>query len=345
MNGFARWLLHQWYSPDPPVALSALAKVFSILVKTRLLLYELGVLKRYVIPCRTVVVGNISVGGNGKTPLVMWLAQRLSASGISVGIVSRGYKGSRRYPKLVGPTSSFSEVGDEAILLARRAGVPVIVCRDRVEAARALYEKFKPQIILSDDGLQHYRLARDLEIAAIDSVEGLGNRHLLPAGPLREPPARLRSVDAIVLKGSGKAQLMPKGVPILRMRCWIDRAISLDNREVRSLESFRDDKVAAVAAIAAPDRFFSLLAEHGLDVEKHGLMDHSAVANYLDSLPKNRTILVTEKDAAKLPEGGLPHVWKVPLEVTFSDEDSTCLQKLVLGVASDLCGGRPALSV
>lgn len=341
MKKFSRWLLDKWYLPRPPVALVVLEWLFSFLVKIRLALYKSGILKRHAVATRIVVVGNISVGGNGKTPLIIWLSQRLSELGMSVGVICKGYKGSLQTPKLVCPTSSSNEVGDEAVLLARSVRVPVMAGRDRVAAARALYETFSPQIILSDDGLQHYRLVRDLEIVAVDSVQGFGNCHLLPAGPLREPRARLRTVDVIVLKGEGGTLSLPEETPTIVMKCWLDKAVSLDDRESRPLESFRGEKVVAVAAIASPDRFFSLLAKHGLDVEEHGLLDHSEVADYLHSLPKNKPILVTEKDAAKLAGKEFPDVWKVPLEVTFCEEDSKFLCGLVVGSALHLSGREP----
>ena len=191
---------HFWYRVRPAhLALYPLSVLFGAALGVRRTLYARGVLRSQQMPVPVIVVGNLTVGGSGKTPLTLWLAQRLRAAGHRPGIVTRGYRGSERLQE-VHPHSAPAQAGDEAVLLARRAGCPVFAGRDRVAAARALLRAHSAcDVLLSDDGLQHYRLARAFEIAVIDGARGFGNGLLLPAGPLREPRSRLREVDAIVV--------------------------------------------------------------------------------------------------------------------------------------------------
>ena len=253
-----------------------------------------------------VVVGNLTVGGSGKTPLVLWIAEHLRAHGWHPAIVSRGYPARIEVPRAVTLISEPGEVGDEPVLLARRSGCPVWVGADRLAVIRALREQHpEVDVALLDDGLQHYALARDLEIAVVDE-RGFGNGFLMPAGPLREPRRRLRSVDAVVSHGApveGYAMRL-EGAELHRMT---------DARDRRPAAAFAGQKVHAVAGIGDPSRFFLHLARLGLAPLPHPFPDHHAFRaeelEFGDAAP----VLLTEKDAVKLRAVARPHWWVLPV--------------------------------
>ena len=197
------WLERHWYRLTPlHLLLLPVSLIFLLLTSLRRMLYRLGVLHSEKLPVPVIVVGNIIVGGSGKTPLTLWLAQQLIEQGWHPGIISRGFGGANETPREVQAVSLSSEVGDEPLLMAQRGLCPVWVGRDRAAAGRALLQTHPEcDVLLSDDGLQHYRLRRDVEIAVADGVRGFGNGFLLPAGPLRELPSRLREADAVVVNG------------------------------------------------------------------------------------------------------------------------------------------------
>lgn len=263
-----------------------------------------------------IVVGNLVVGGSGKTPLVLWIAEHLKAKGWHPAIVSRGYGGSIDVPRAVTLVSEAGEVGDEPIVLARRSGCPVWVGADRFAVIGALREAHpEVDVVVLDDGLQHYRLARDLEIAVVDA-RGFGNGFLLPAGPLREPPSRLRSVDAVVSHGGpveGYAMTL-EGGEFHRMS---------DARERRTAQAFPGGTVHAVAGIGDPSRFFRHLARLGLKPLPHPFPDHHPFRpeelEFGDGLP----VVITEKDAVKLRGVARPNWWVLPvtakLDPAFGD--------------------------
>jgi len=252
------------------------------------------------------VVGNLTVGGSGKTPLVIWIAEFLKANGWAPGIVSRGYGANISEPRAATVASTAAEVGDEPILLSRRSGCPVWVGADRVRVAallRAAHEDVN--VLILDDGLQHYAMRRDLEIAVADA-RGFGNGFLLPAGPLREPRSRLRSVDAVVSHASpvqGHAMTL-RGEELHRMT---------DARERQPLKAFAGQRVHAVAGIGDPNRFFLHLGKAGIKVLPHPFPDHHPFTpkdlEFGDQLP----VLLTEKDAVKLRSVAQPHWWVLPV--------------------------------
>ena len=253
-----------------------------------------------------IVVGNLSVGGSGKTPLVLWIAEHLRAKGWHPAIVSRGYGARIATPRAVTLISEPADVGDEPVLLARRSGCPVWVGVDRLAVIRALREQHpEVDVVVLDDGLQHYRLARDLEIAVVDA-RGFGNGFLLPAGPLREPRSRLRSVDAVVSHGApveGYAMSL-EGGELHRMT---------DARDRRPAAAFAGQKVRAVAGIGDPNRFFLHLARLGLKPLPHPFPDHHAFrAEELD-FGDEAPVLLTEKDAVKLRAVARPNWWVLPV--------------------------------
>jgi tetraacyldisaccharide 4'-kinase len=253
-----------------------------------------------------VVVGNVVVGGSGKTPLVLWIAEHLRTGGWHPAIVSRGYGGRSDRPRAVTLISEPADVGDEPVLLARRSGCPVWVGADRLAVIRHLRESHpEVDVVVLDDGLQHYRLARDLEIAVVDS-RGFGNGFLLPAGPLREPRSRLRSVDAVVSHGGpidGYAMRLDGG-ELHRMT---------DARDRRPAAQFAGQKVHAVAGIGDPNRFFLHLARLGLKPLPHPFPDHHAFrAEELD-FGDQAPVMLTEKDAVKLRAVARPNWWVLPV--------------------------------
>jgi len=292
-RGAIAWLL--W-----PVSL-----LFGLMVFLRRTLYFLRVLKSEHPGIPVIVVGNISVGGTGKTPLVIWIAEFLGKSGWTPGVVSRGYGGTATTPRAATISADPAEVGDEPVLISRRAGCPVWVGPDRVQVAAALRRaEEKVNVLISDDGLQHYRMRRDLEIAVVDE-RGYGNGFLLPAGPLRESRLRLRSVDMVVENGK---TMHLEGDTVHRMS---------DARDRQPLKSFAGQKVHAVAGIGDPSRFFLHLSRAGLKVVPHPFPDHhpftpgdidAATASH-PGLP----VLLTEKDAVKLRSAPRANWWVLPV--------------------------------
>ncbi|WJW76781.1 tetraacyldisaccharide 4'-kinase [Thiohalobacter sp. IOR34] len=307
-----RHLPELWYRRHPLlVLLLPLSLLYCGLVLLRRQAYRLGLLRTRRLAVPVIVVGNISVGGTGKTPLVAWLAERLAAAGYRPGLVARGYGGrARSWPQQVRPDSDPAAVGDEPVLLARLSGRPMAVGPDRVAAAEALLAHSDCDLIISDDGLQHYRLARDIEIAVIDGVRRLGNGLCLPAGPLREPPSRLQTVDFKVCNGVA-------GPGEYAMRLSIRKARRLnDAADERPLAAFRGSPVHALAGIGHPQRFFEALRRQGLEIIPHSFPDHHAFqAADLAFAADGRPVLMTEKDAVKCQRLGLDNLWLVPLEV------------------------------
>jgi len=286
-------------------------------------MYARGLRKSIRLSAPVVVVGNLSVGGTGKTPLVCWLAVRLTHLGFKPGVVTRGYGGSSRNPRLVDSADDSELVGDEAILLARRTGVPVAIGRDRPVAAQLLVD-VGCNVIVSDDGLQHYALARDCEIVVIDGERRFGNGGLLPAGPLREGQGRLAAANAVVLNGG---QVPLDGA--FRMRLEAPNAVKLLGGAVQALEAFAGRSVHAIAAIGNPERFFNMLRARGIDVAGRALPDHAQLRSadicFADELP----VLMTEKDAVKCASIAGPQHWYVPVTANFEGGASDVLLDIV----------------
>jgi tetraacyldisaccharide 4'-kinase len=269
------------------------------------------------------VVGNLSVGGTGKTPLVCWLVGRLTDLGFKPGVVTRGYGGSSRNVRLIDSSDDPNVVGDESVLLARRTGAPVAIGNDRPGASQLLLNA-GCDVVVSDDGLQHYALARDCEIVVVDGDRRFGNGWLLPAGPLRETKARLAAADAVVVNG-GRALL--DGA--LSMRLEAKSALSLIGGAVKVLDEFAGRSVHAVAGIGNPERFFNLLRAHGIEVVGHPLPDHAPLRAADISFADDRPVLMTEKDAVKCDGIAGPHHWYVPVTASFSGGESSALLDIV----------------
>ncbi len=268
-------------------------------------LYRGGLLARQRLPVPVVVVGNVTVGGSGKTPLILWLVDALARRGCRPGVVSRGYGGTVAGVSEVCPDSAAAAVGDEPLLIRRRAGCPVFVGRDRAAAGRALLAAHPDcDVILCDDGLQHYRLARDLEIAVLDR-RGVWNGWPLPAGPLREPVSRLRTVDAVV------ANDWP-GPAGFRMNLTGDRFHLLGGDGGRAAAELAGLRLHAVAGIGEPQRFFDHLAGMGLRFAAHAFADHHRYVA-ADLAFDGDAILTTEKDAVKFAALAALPVWVLPV--------------------------------
>jgi tetraacyldisaccharide 4'-kinase len=326
-NPWESWLDRIWYSGASGFWLRPLAALFGGIVRLRRLLYDLQVLRSERVAAPVLVVGNICVGGTGKTPLTVYLAGCLLALGRRPGIASRGYGSASRSARLVRPDSAAAEVGDEPLLLARRTGVPVCIARRRVEAARLLIGA-GCDVILCDDGLQHLALARDIEIAVVDGARALGNGRMLPAGPLREAPSRLKCVDFVVVNtapGDAVADAFPGA---LRMRLDGAEAVSLTGFFAnRSLASFRGQTVHAVAAIGNPQRFFRQLRGAGIELIEHPYPDHHAFGPADLQFGDERAVLMTEKDAVKCAGFADNHHWFVPVEAVFDAADEARLMQ------------------
>lgn len=264
------------------------------------------------------VVGNITVGGSGKTPLVIRLCQLLQQAGFRPGVISRGYGRRDKRPRLVNPSSKPEIVGDEPLLIAQRAGVPVMVSADRCEAVRNLLKQ-GINVILSDDGLQHYRLPRKLEICVIDGQRGFGNGLLIPAGPLREPLERLASFDSVVV--NGESELLGDDVPFTVMTLEAGMLRSMNDGQSWRLAQFAGCRANAVAGIGNPGRYFDLLRSARIKVIEHSFPDHhvfstSDFEGMDDSLP----ILMTEKDAVKCRNLGLKNAWFLSVDAVLPTE-------------------------
>lgn len=316
-----------WYANHPlRFALLPATLLYRLVARLRREGYKRGWLKTVEVAAPVVVVGNVSVGGTGKTPFVIWLAAQLKQRGRRVGIVTRGYRGkSAQWPRAVTGDADPAEVGDEPVLLARRTGCPVVAGPDRVAAAEALVQAGPIDVVLADDGLQHYRLGRRFEIAVVDGVRGMGNGLCLPAGPLREPPARLHEVDAIVVNGGDWGH-----AGVFRGHAIVTRVYNLRDRRERSLDSFRASTVHAVAGIGNPQRFFDLLGDAGLDVIPHPLADHAEVGTAELTFDEPGSVLITEKDAVKCEKLALPDVWCVVVDLDFDADSTARLMRLVL---------------
>jgi tetraacyldisaccharide 4'-kinase len=298
------WIERHWYR-DSWVSrlLSPLAAMYCAVATVRRRMYRSGWCRAESFPVPVVVVGNITVGGTGKTPLVLWITDFLVACGWRPGIVSRGYGGrAQRWPQRVTPDSDPRAVGDEPTMLARRAGVPVVADPDRPRGVRELLAQ-GCDVIVADDGLQHYRLHRDVEIAVLDGERGLGNGRCLPAGPLRECRSRLQTVDARVFNGASapdawSMRLAPAGFRRVR-----------NPRETAPLDDFRGRRVHALAGIGNPRRFFASLRALGIEVEEHPFPDHYPFAASDLQFADGADVVMTEKDAVKCRGFANHNVW------------------------------------
>ncbi len=307
-----------WYAPRPTLR-TWLAWPWSLLfratVALRRALYRRGVLRSERLPVPVVVVGNITVGGSGKTPLVIALCEALRARGWHPGVVSRGYGGRADAPRAVDARDDPAVVGDEPPIVAQ-AGIPVWIGRDRPAAARALLAAHPEcDVIVGDDGLQHYALARDVEIAVVDDARGLGNGFMLPAGPLREPPSRLGEVDAVVrLVDEPRESDDPRTTYMTQVaQPWRNVA---DASRTADVARWRGEGVHAVAGIGNPERFFASLRKQGIVATEHAFPDHHPFRAPDVAWPGATAILMTQKDAVKCAAFADERFWYLPVRAS-----------------------------
>lgn len=308
---------------------------FALVVQVRRLAYRWGWLRAERLPVPVVVVGNLTVGGAGKTPLVVRLAQDLAAAGRHPGIVSRGYGAEVLRPQAVSPEATAAAVGDEPLLLARRTGVPVWVGRDRVATGRALLAAHpEVDVLLCDDGLQHYRLARDVEIVVFDA-RGAGNGRLLPAGPLREPLSRLAQAHALVYNELPDALALrsTSHLPAFQMSLEPGEFVALAEPQRRCQAQDLAGKVLhGVAGIGDPGRFFRTLGDLGLTVVPHPFPDHHAYRTEdFSFLRPGEVALLTEKDGVKCARLHLGEAWVLPVEARVTPDISAFILESLHG--------------
>jgi tetraacyldisaccharide 4'-kinase len=330
-----RYLQRIWYSRSSVGALMLLplSWLFGIIVAVRAFAFRTRLLPSVRIRAPVIVIGNITVGGTGKTPFTIWLAEQLTARGWRIGVVLRGYGAhSKHWPRIVDAQTSWQEVGDEACVIASRARRAIVVVDpDRVRAAQTAVEQ-GADIVLSDDGLQHYRLQRDAEILVIDEQRQFGNGKLLPAGPLREPRGRSREVDLRVITRRAehtKPSTAPLAdEPVITVQPRLAVAVNMRTGAQRPLTELRGAPVHAVAAIGHPEAFFQCLRSYGLELREHPYADHAALRSE-DIDFKDGAVLMTEKDAVKCRSFADDRHWFVPLELEVSAADTEIVLNLL----------------
>lgn len=308
--------------------LAPFSLLFWLISRIRFYLYHFNLLSRYRAPLPVLVVGNISVGGNGKTPLVVWLVEQLQARGVRVGVISRGYGGKTRdYPQQVNAQTDAAQVGDEPVLIAQRTGAPVAVSPNRRQSIELLLQHAPLDLIIADDGLQHYALMRDWEWVVIDGERRFGNGFLLPAGALRELPSRLKQVQAVICNGKN-AQ-----VGEYQMQLQPSVAVNLKSGKQRPLSDFQHTQNIALAAIGYPPRFFNMLEALGIPLQaQHAFADHQQFSpSQLEGLANaQQMLLMTEKDAVKCQAFAQENWWFVPISAVFSAEETAALLNPIL---------------
>lgn len=318
-----------WSGQSPLwVLLLPLSWLYGLVSGAIRLSYRLGLRKAWRAPVPVVVVGNLTAGGNGKTPVVVWLVEQLQQRGVRAGVVSRGYGGkAAHYPLVLDDATTPAQAGDEPVLIYQRTGAPVGVSANRAQAVQALLQSASPQIIITDDGLQHYALARDKEIVVVDGARRFGNGWWLPAGPMRERASRLKTVDAVITNGAE-----PRSGEIA-MQLTPGLAVNLRSGEKRPVESLSN--VVAMAGIGHPPRFFATLEKCGLTpVKTVSLADHQALreADVLALLSDGQTLIMTEKDAVKCRAFAHDDWWYLPVEAVLSQPQADQLLKDILAL-------------
>jgi len=312
---------HYWYSQNPVAwVLLPLSWLFCAVSILRRFIYVNGLLPTHAMPVPVIIVGNISVGGTGKTPLLIALCEYLTRQGLKPGVVSRGYGATMNGEHPVAVSDDAAACGDEPVLIRQRTACPVIIGSDRVAAAKKLLAENDCDVILSDDGMQHYRLKRDIEIAVVDTLRKFGNGFCLPAGPLREPVSRLCKVNMLVHHGKSDDKY--------HFSLEFGEADNLLTGEKRKLEWFTTGIVHAVAGIGHPERFFSQLRARGVEVIEHAFPDHHVYTSGDFDYADNSPILMTEKDAVKckrlqpvMKSGDtMENIWAVPVSAKISDQ-------------------------
>jgi tetraacyldisaccharide 4'-kinase len=301
-----------WYGGrEPGWILRGLSALYGLVVRLRRAAYRRGLLRTHRVDVPVIVVGNLTVGGSGKTPLVIALVEYLRSQGWSPGVVSRGYGRKSRGQRIVDAQTIADEGGDEPVLIARRCNVPVVVDADRVAAARRAVE-LGARIVIADDGLQHYRLHRDMEIEVIDGTRRHGNARLLPAGPLREPEQRATECDLCVVNGDASLS----GEWSMKL---IGNTLTAQGGRRQPLDGWHGKRVHAVAGIGNPERFFRSLREYGLEVVEHAFGDHHAFVPGDLQFDEDLPVVMTEKDWVKCAAFAPADAWMLPVRAECPD--------------------------
>ena len=332
----AKWLIVPLLLP--------LSVIFAVLSFFRRSAYQFGLFKQIKMSVPVVVVGNIGIGGNGKTPVTLYLVEKLTEQGIKVGVVSRGY-GSKapHYPYQVTDESSAEAAGDEPLLIVKRSGVPVVIGADRIEACQCLIE-LGCELIIADDGLQHYRLARDFEFVVVDGKRLFGNGFLLPAGPLRETTKRINRADCVIVNGLSSWQKLAStfALPLLTMQLKARQVVNVKSGAVVELDTFLTQNLAgdkcvnALAGIGDPQRFFNTLEQVGFTLTTViGFVDHQAFsAHDLQQFANDRPLLMTEKDAVKCSGFAQDNYWYLPVDAEFlTNTDGESISAVITNIA------------
>ena len=322
-----KWLNFVWYKD---YFLGVWLVPFSVLyieaIKIRRFLYRIRLLSSTCVSVPVIIVGNITVGGTGKTPLVIWMADFLKQKGYKPGIISRGYGGqSETWPLPVDSSSKPEQVGDEAIILASRTQCPVVVGPKRVQSAQLLLDNTPCDVIISDDGLQHFALARDIEIIVIDGQRRFGNSYFLPAGPLREPLSRLQQVDLVICNGEAYEDNE------FTMQVYGDQLVNLVSNEIKNISEFSGTPCHALAGIGNPQRFYDMLQEAKIKINTHSFADHHQFSADDIVVNDDKPVLMTEKDAVKCKTFATNQHWYIPVaakpETQFAEQLFALLTK------------------
>ena len=315
MAGQETFLVNAWYRGARWLwILRPLELVYRGLTALRHSFYRTGIFSSYRAAKPVVIVGNITVGGTGKTPVVIALVEALEAQGIRAGVVSRGYGGSAEsYPHIVASDSQASQCGDEPLLIHKRTNAPCVVDPRRSRAVKTLIERFDPDLVLCDDGLQHYALQRDMEIALLDAQRGIGNGFCLPAGPLREPQSRLERVEWVLHRGGDNP-----GSSVCYDTAGLVNLASGEQLPLQPL-ALKADKIHALAGIGQPQQFFNTLAKAGFEAEMHIFADHHEYTESDLSCLNDKPILMTEKDAVKCTGIAGDNAWYLKLNARLPD--------------------------
>ncbi|HEI6963468.1 TPA: tetraacyldisaccharide 4'-kinase [Yersinia enterocolitica] len=291
--------------------------------------YRIGLRTSWRSPVPVVIVGNLTAGGNGKTPVVIWLVEQLQQRGYRVGVVSRGYGGkSSVYPLLLADDTTTVQAGDEPVLIFQRTGAPVAVSPKRADAIKALLASHTLDFIITDDGLQHYALQRDFELVVIDGVRRFGNGWWLPAGPMRERAARLRSVDAVITNGGGAATAE------IPMQLVARDAVNLVTGERQPASQLQH--VVAMAGIGHPPRFFATLSVLGVEPKnEYAFADHQdySLAQLEPLTTGPQILLMTEKDAVKCRAFAQPNWWYLPVDAQLPPDQAEPLLSKIQALA------------
>jgi len=326
-KSLARWFEDAWYKEMYISAWFMPLSMFYVdAIRLRRWLYKIGRLRSVRLPVPVIIVGNLTVGGTGKTPLVVWMVEFLTQQGYKPGVISRGYAGDAdEMPRDVTLTSDPAKVGDEPLLLARRCACPVVIGVDRPAAANYLLDNYDCNVIISDDGLQHYALQRDIEIVVIDGERRFGNGYCLPVGPLREPPERVKEADLVVVNGGDELEDGEHA-----MQCQGGSLINLKTGDRKPLANFAGIACHVVAGIGNPNRFFKQLAAAGLTCDCHAFPDHYAFSAIDLRFKDIKPVIMTEKDAVKCSGFAESHHWYLPVDAivpaAFSEQLLTLLK-------------------